>query len=99
MYEFTSTTLWNGDLYKKIVADKANKQVEIYRQGVYRNDANHHICLYWSKGHEGYLDVLNLDSLPSWALRTTVSLFTSHLSVMLTPCLPMIWFTRAAPYL
>lgn len=64
MYEFTSTTLWNGDLYKKIVADKANKQVEIYRQGVYRNDANHHICLYWSKGHEGYLDVLSLDSLP-----------------------------------
>lgn len=64
MYEFTSTTLWNGDLYKKIVADAANKQVEIYRQGVYRNDANHHICLYWTKGHEGYLDVLNLKSLP-----------------------------------
>lgn len=64
MYEFTSTTLWNGDPYKKIVADKANKQVEIYRQGVYRNDSNHHICLYWSKGHEGYLDVLSLKSLP-----------------------------------
>lgn len=64
MYEFTSTTLWNGDLYKKIVADAANKQVEIYRQGVYRNDANHHICLYWTKGHEGYLDVLSLESLP-----------------------------------
>lgn len=63
MYEFTSTTLWNGDVYKKIVVDTDKKQLEIFRQGVYKNDATHHVCLYWTKGHAAYLDVLKLETI------------------------------------
>lgn len=67
MFEFTSTTLWNGDVYKKIVADAEKKQVSIFRQGVYQNDANHHICLYWTKGHKAYLDVIDLATIGTTA--------------------------------
>lgn len=63
MFEFTSTTLWNGDVYKKIVKDAEKKQVTIFRQGVYQNDETHHICLYWTKGHKAYLDVVDLASV------------------------------------
>lgn len=63
MFEFTSTTLWNGGVDKKVVADAAKKQVSILRQGVYQNDANHHICLYWTKGHNAYLDTIDLTAV------------------------------------